>query len=181
MGYVVGFVADHGGVFDEGKAVQVDGDDHFCIVRLQHTTQQLTLFLVAVPPFRRVLTSGVREGVDVEVAALPVVPGVIGMIANETNLVIETPGDGVIVSVPPMAMPVVVVGPVEALLNDLLRRARPYSRRIIRSSSALVVVSLDHEGEVLLGYVDVGELVVIANSDFHGVPHSAWASQRRDT
>jgi len=107
-----------------------------------------------------------------------VIPGIIGMIADESNLVIETPGDGVIVGMPPMAVPIVVVGPVETLLDDLLRRARLYSGRIIRSGSALIVVRLNHEGEVFFGYVDAGNLVVIANSNLHGVPLSAWASQR---
>ena len=103
---------------------------------------------------------------------------VIGMIADIADLVVEPPGNGIVVGVPPVAVPVVVVGSVKALLDDLLWRARPYRRRINRRSPALVVVRLDHEGEVLFRYVDAGNLVVITNPDFHGVPLSAWASQR---
>ena len=125
--------------------------------------------------------NAVTKSLDVKVAALAMVPRVIGMIADIADLVVEPPGNGVVVGVPPVAVPVVVVGPVKTLLEDFLRRTRSYRRRIIRCSPALVVVRLDHEGEVLFRYVDAGNLVVITNPDFHGVPLSTWASQRGDT
>ena len=68
VGYIVGLVADHGGVLDKRKAVQVDRDDHVCVVRLQRTAQHFALFLVAVTLICRELSY--RCGGDYEL--LPV-------------------------------------------------------------------------------------------------------------